>query len=220
MNLDHDRHNPAPPEREISLGTATILGIFLALALLCAAFFGFGYSLGRRSSQVAASGPLESKSDSTFSTFKSKAPGPASTNSNGSEASATDDAQTGTPSGAPPNAHPTPAAGERNGKDPDGHPTRNVAFTAAPSQRPSIAQTESSAPAGPGQAIVQVSATSRPGDAESLLAALRRKGYTASIRQEPQDKLYHVQLGPFSSKKEADTMRLRLDSDGYKAIVK
>jgi len=40
-------------EREISLGTPAILGIFFALALVCAGFFGFGYTLGRRSAQSA-----------------------------------------------------------------------------------------------------------------------------------------------------------------------
>src|ERR1700748_184726 len=42
-------------DREISLGTTTILGIFFALALLCAVFFGFGYSLGKRSAPPAVS---------------------------------------------------------------------------------------------------------------------------------------------------------------------
>lgn len=97
--------------------------------------------------------------------------------------------------------------------------THNVAFP-VPAQHSPTVSPESTAAAAPGQAIVQVSATSRQGDAESLIAALRRKGYNASIRPEPQDKLYHVQLGPFASKKEADAMRLRLDADGYKAIVK
>ena len=36
-------------DREISLGMPTILGIFFAIALLCACFFGFGYTLGRKS---------------------------------------------------------------------------------------------------------------------------------------------------------------------------
>jgi len=53
-----------------------------------------------------------------------------------------------------------------------------------------------------------------------LLAALKKKGYSVSIRQEPQDKLLHLQLGPFASKKEADAMRQRLLADGYNAIVK
>src|ERR1039458_6830351 len=41
-------------DREISLGMPTILGIFFAIALVCACFFGFGYSLGRKSVPPAA----------------------------------------------------------------------------------------------------------------------------------------------------------------------
>jgi hypothetical protein len=44
----------APREREISLGAATILGIFLGLTLVCALFFGLGFSMGRRSALSAA----------------------------------------------------------------------------------------------------------------------------------------------------------------------
>jgi hypothetical protein len=39
-------------DREISLGMPTILGIFFAIALVCACFFGFGYSLGTKVSSV------------------------------------------------------------------------------------------------------------------------------------------------------------------------
>ena len=44
-----DAPGHAGSDREISLGTTTVLGIFLGLALVCALFFGFGYSMGRRS---------------------------------------------------------------------------------------------------------------------------------------------------------------------------
>ena len=37
-----DLHETGEHDREISLSTTTILGIFFALALLCAVFFGFG----------------------------------------------------------------------------------------------------------------------------------------------------------------------------------
>ena len=44
---------------------------------------------------------------------------------------------------------------------------------------------------------------------------------TVAIRREPQDKLFHVQIGPFATKKEADAMRQHLQTDGYNsAIVK
>lgn len=53
-----------------------------------------------------------------------------------------------------------------------------------------------------------------------LATTLKRKGYSVGIRNEPQDKLLHVQIGPFPSKKEAEAMRLKLQADGFNAIVK
>ncbi len=47
-DYNYDRHNQTE-DREISLGTGTILGIFFALAVVCAVFFGFGYAMGRKS---------------------------------------------------------------------------------------------------------------------------------------------------------------------------
>jgi cell division septation protein DedD len=53
-----------------------------------------------------------------------------------------------------------------------------------------------------------------------LLSALKRKGYNASVHQVPQDKLFHIQLGPFATRKDAEAMRQKLIADGYNAIVK
>ena len=64
------------------------------------------------------------------------------------------------------------------------------------------------------------SAVSHQQDADILLTALKKRGYTGAIRPSPQDKLLHVQLGPFATKKDADVMRQRLISDGYSPIVK
>jgi len=71
-----------------------------------------------------------------------------------------------------------------------------------------------------GLAIVQVAAVSHQEDADVLMTALKKRGYTVTIRQEPQDKLLHVQVGPFANKKDAEAMRQRLLADGYNAIVK
>jgi cell division septation protein DedD len=68
--------------------------------------------------------------------------------------------------------------------------------------------------------VVQVAAVSHKEDADMLAAALKRRGYSVSVRQMPQDKLLHVQVGPFATKKDADAMRQRLQADGYNAIVK
>jgi cell division septation protein DedD len=71
-----------------------------------------------------------------------------------------------------------------------------------------------------GTSIVQVAAVSHQEDADLLISALKKRGYTVFIRQEPQDKLLHVQIGPFATKKDAEAMRQHLLSDGYNAIVK
>lgn len=38
-----------PLQNQLTLGTASLLGIFFALVMVCGIFFGFGYSFGRRS---------------------------------------------------------------------------------------------------------------------------------------------------------------------------
>ena len=73
---------------------------------------------------------------------------------------------------------------------------------------------------GMGSVVVQVAAVSHQEDADVLMSALKKHGYNVAIRLEPQDKLLHVQVGPFASKKDAEAMRQRLLADGYNAIVK
>src|ERR1700761_1618301 len=43
---------------EITLGTASLLGIFFGLVLVCGVFFGFGYSLGRGTAWVSHASKL------------------------------------------------------------------------------------------------------------------------------------------------------------------
>jgi cell division septation protein DedD len=71
-----------------------------------------------------------------------------------------------------------------------------------------------------GTTMVQIAAVSHQEDADTLIAALKKKGYSVFIRNEPQDHLLHVQVGPFATRKDADTMRQHLLADGYNAIVK
>lgn len=198
---DDDSHDNSG-EREISLGTSTVLGIFFALALLCAVFFGFGYSMGRRSAQPLASTLTEPVATAGLGTAK---PTPAS-------ALPTPTQQPADTTGAPtavipdtqPDAQPTAPAPQ---------PTASPVSLSRTTPPPAVA-----AP-GAGTTIVQVAAVSHKEDADLLTAALKKRGYTVAVHQEP-DKLLHVQLGPFASKKDADAMRQRLLTDGYNAIVK
>jgi DedD protein len=221
----HELRDRGGRDREISLGTSTILGIFLALALICAAFFGFGYSLGRRSAQPTPP-PADTTSDSSFSNFK-PSPGssaaPRSTSASSKES--LDTAATRTVSVDPDDqvAAPTSKAVASDFMPAPPVESAKPVLKPAASVRPTpaaIPTAPSPTSAGVAPVVVQVAAVSHQEDANMLLAALKKKGYSVSIRQEPQDKLLHLQLGPFASKKEADAMRQRLLADGYNAIVK
>ncbi|HEY6413850.1 MAG TPA: SPOR domain-containing protein [Edaphobacter sp.] len=221
---DTDLHGePLQRDREISLGVATILGIFFVLALICAVFFGFGYSLGRRSAQPQTT-PLPSEPAATLSSNRSK-PSPGS-------ATIT----------APPSKYASDAPASPETKDQtridqqDSLPTsttKTVALDstlASPAAKPAVTTPIATkptptpiptvAPSTPGAALVQVAAVSHQEDADILLSALKRRGYAVTVRHEPQDKLLHIQIGPFATRKDAEAMRQRLLSDGYNAIVK
>src|SRR3954468_24687327 len=71
-----------------------------------------------------------------------------------------------------------------------------------------------------GSFTVQVAAVRHQEDAEALLGALRKKEYPVFLASANLDSLFHVQVGPFPSQKEAESMRARLSGDGYNAIVK
>jgi cell division septation protein DedD len=63
--FDTNEH-PAQEERqdkEFTLSTASLLGIFFALVLVCGVFFGFGYSMGRRSGAEKSTDKSADKSD-------------------------------------------------------------------------------------------------------------------------------------------------------------
>jgi DedD protein len=222
-------------DREISLGTATILGIFLVLALLCAVFFGFGYSMGRRSAQTIVSTP-EATPVADSSTGSKPAPGSPVNRSAGSAAhKAIADGADGNDT-APSVVDSTASSGTTaaNVSPSSQSLTSNTRYDATPQPqttsikpvsmpRPAAATTAIPAAVavpGLGTIVVQVAAVSHQEDADVLTNALKKRGYSVAVRQVPQDKLLHVQIGPFANKKDADAMRLRLLADGYNAIVK
>lgn len=195
--------------REMTLSTGMILGIFFALALLCAVFFGFGYSMGSKSRQapiVNADGSAPAGT-TDFNSFKPAAGAPVgSSNTPAPKVSA-----------APAVVVDTPAPA----------PVVRVAPAAAPpiTNRPVEAAAVPAVHSAPANETgltftVQVAAVSHQEDADLLVAALKRKNYSVVARTEPQDKLYHIQIGPFATKKDAEAMRQRLLGDNYNAIVK
>jgi cell division septation protein DedD len=220
---ENDLYESGEQEREISLSTTTILGIFFALALLCAVFFGFGYSMGRKSAQPVTS-PAEVTTRSENSGSKPAPGSPANPSTSSAGRQAAGEAQSAivpldSPNAAAQDSSQTPSPVKAIVLSPRSDVPAEV--TPRPASKPvglvPVAATLSS----PGSSVVQVAAMSHQEDADVVSVDLKRRGYTVAIRHEPQDKLFHVQIGPFASKKEADAMRQRLQTDGYNnAIVK
>lgn len=206
-------------DREITLGPTVIFGIFFALVALCAVFFGFGYTMGRKATVAAVTlTPTETLSSTNFSGFK-----PAAGSATPSEEiKAGPPPPTTLPHTPPPTTAIPPATGKLsdrslNAESASGAEVKPTAHSAIP-YTPS-ATIPAIVPTG-GSTMVQVAAVSHQEDADLLMTTLKRRGYAVAIHAEPQDKLLHVQIGPFPTHKDADVMRQRLLADGFNAIVK
>ena len=235
----------ASDDTEITLGMGKLLGLFFLLAAICGVFFSIGYSLGKSTGReqalndqpaAAATLPAETASGvrqdkpSAVVAVKAEAEStpaeqPATSNPHSnltfykavqetSEAAAqpaAKETQSATPSSTTANPEAVPAATAKSA------PATNTVATA-----PATPVTRSSPVTGPGTFVVQIAAVSREDDAVALAGALRKKNYNVFVVNNPvtNDKLYHVQVGPFASMQDAEAMKLKLTGEGYNPIVK
>ena len=182
-------------DTEITLGTGKMLALFFGLVILCAIFFGMGFTMGKNSIR---SGPELLPSPSTTARTV-----PA--NHNVSSPTASTDSQ------------PAPSQTAASASSPDN------SSSSAPTQNATAPPQDQAAPAipQPGQAYyVQVAAVSKQEDAEALVESLKGRQYSAFIANQGSDKLFHVQVGPFADVKSAEDTRAKLVSDGYSPILK
>jgi DedD protein len=197
-------------DTEITLSTGKLLGIFFALAIICGVFFTMGYLLGKSSSaggrtEIVATAP----SSSAGKPYAGNKPPEAVTQTcppGSSNCAATSTSDTSSVSKS---ADQQPATQ---------HPSGNKTSDQRAAQ--SAVGTADAKTGAASSFMVQVAAVSKQEDAEILVTALRKKQYPVFIANAAGDPLFHVQVGPFSDKKDAEAMRTRLSGDGYNAIVK
>jgi DedD protein len=224
-------------EPEITLSTSSLLGLFVCLVLTCGVFFGLGYSMGRRSNLSGVSSTKANPSEASVPSAAQKFPE--------IRPDALNDVSSTSPNDAPLDQAPLPSARQTNAgaATPDEvvEPLQSSkgAITLPVVEKPTPLPAEQRKPqnalltpaqVSPGastamprtsmQVMVQVAAVVHQEDADVLVSALRQHGYTALVRTEPQDKLLHVQVGPFIDRAQAISMRQKLLSDGYAAILK
>ena len=190
-------------DTEITLGTGKLLGIFFFLAILCGVFFAMGYMLGKSTSSGARAEIV-----GTLPSTGSAAGKPAAGNKTAQSQ----------PQMSPDTANQPPASGGDAGA---AKTSDNATSQAAPSSKsPDQPSANNAANSSPGSFMVQVAAVSKQEDAEILKAALQKKQYPVFIATSAGDPLFHVQVGPFTDRKDAEAMKTKLAGDGYGAIVK
>jgi len=212
-------------DTEITLGTGKLLVLFFGLVGICALFFALGYSLGKKSEPTMSAGSAAVAPQTTSGAKASSGPTPATAppmtfyksveqKDANPQLTAAADAKTDT-AAAPAGA--APAAGSPGQTSPgQSAPNQSSTTQAAPSNAPDPAIAMPTA-----GYFVQVAAVSKQEDADSLVDALKKKQYPALVAaQVSTDKLFRVQVGPFSDIKDAEAMRTRLIADGYSPILK
>jgi DedD protein len=187
-------------DTEITLGTGKMLALFFGLVALCAVFFGMGFSLGKNSTRPTGD-PLST---------------------------------TGVPNTVRPTAvkaaEPRPSSDLTfykavEQKDPTTQLAAKADDTPVSTAKPASADNDAppdptAVVAGQTNYFVQVAAVSKQEDAQALVDALKKKQFAAFAANAPGDKLFHVQVGPFSDIKDAEGARGQLVKDGYNPILK
>ena len=187
-------------DTEITLGTGKMLVLFFGLVLLCALFFGMGFTMGKnsvRSAPELLATPTGAR-PSAANTQTTQAPATQTQTAAPAASAPADTGTTGTPTQTAPATTPDQNAQQQGGQT-----------SGAPQ----------GTPPGPGY-TVQVAAVSKQEDADALVEALKGHQYTAFIAPQGPDKLFHVQVGPFADIKDAEATRAKLVADGYNPILK
>lgn len=229
-------------DTELTLGAGMLLIVFFGLVLLCGLCFGLGYAVGSHGSrgpvfqsQPPAAGPspqmqANPQQEKPSATAQPPAaPGqPPAVGQQVAGAPGAVAVQTAAPGQAPGTSAATglggqPAAQQVVTPNNSGwHPVQPALPGGAggPQSAQPVAENQVR-PAIPGQGtlMVQIAALSSQEDADVLIGALRRRGYAVSAVRYPADRLIHVCIGPFSSRMDANSMKLKLQGDGYNAEV-
>src|SRR6476660_7603244 len=189
-------HLERETDTEITLGTGKMLILFFGLVLLCALFFGMGFTMGKNS--VRSAPELVATPSGVRPSAANKTGTPAAPEGQATPLSAQQPPADSGSSASNPSAQQTPAAPDQNGTQ---------------QQVPGAGQPAAGY-------FVQVAAVSKQEDADALVEALKGHQYAAFISSQPSDKLFHVQVGPFGDIKDAEATRAKLVSDGYNPILK
>ncbi len=185
---------------ERGLSARQLVMLFLGIVTVCGVFFAAGFLVGyneRTSKELPSAEHVTPSSD-----IPPTVNPPAKPEERPASKETFETAQK-----APP-TEPTPLVSEPIRKRPE---PKEVARAARPASPPEELG---------GRYVLQVAASSSRQDAEEVAKALKSKGFPAFVFSPQQaatgDKLYRVQIGPYSTREAAEQVKPRLEREGFK----
>ena len=213
-------------DTELTLSTGKLLGFFFGMVVVCGIFFSLGYLVGKGSSQAGAPVMTDGAAASNISSNGGAKPNAghlatapaacAAGDANCSPAPTASESAAITATPAPASDTSADKTTADAGKSDAAPKPDDKKATASKNAAPEL----NSAPQSLTGFMVQVAAVSKQEDADALVKALRKKEYPVFVVTQADNKLFHVQVGPFSQQKDAEAMRAKLAGDGYNAILK
>jgi DedD protein len=214
--------NPDPASEGKGLSTRQLFLVFLVGVAVCGVFFSLGFLVGfnERSGRIS----LLTQRILPPATIPPTVNAPLTTTQVGPSGPAPS-----TASVPPPIAQAQPNPPASQGGEQEAEPGPGESPPSAAKAEEESAPGSSAAPAaGAGQAgagfTVQVVASRTKQDAEALVKILQDYGYPVFLVTpevaHASDNLYRVQVGPFTSKEEAEKVRQRLAQEGFKPFIR
>lgn len=181
---------------EVVLEDRHLLGVFFAVVLLCAVFFTLGFVLGRSQSKSvrSATPPAEAKQTQAEATPPGTAAQDLSFYDRVEEKRAPAEK-------LPARSEPAPPARTSPPSPPPAAPSRTAA-----KPEPTL--------------YLQVAAFGQEPEAKRLVEELLQMGFPARLLPPREDHFYRVQVGPFSSEELALAAQRRLETQGFRPILR
>ena len=210
------------------LSTRHLILVFLAGVAVCGVFFSLGFLVGynERSARMA---PVTERV-ATPATIPPTVNTPLETTPVGSSGAAP--STTSVPPPLAPIQASAPASPPSEQKPVTAPGTASPVTAPHPSPAEAEGEPEPGATATPPAAVgevgvgftVQVAASRTKQDAEALVKILEERGYPVFLvtpeYAHANDNLYRVQVGPFTSKDDAEKVRTKLTQEGFKPFIK
>ena len=220
-------------DKELTLGWGALSALLLGLLLICGICFGLGYTVGHHSSApgpaAAAQPPAAPDAEPLQANNSIPKPDAAAQAPVPPPAQPSDNAQPPSDSGtganpAPPQANPAPSgqgSAPANAPANPSQPQVRLALGGSGADPSPASSAPAVHPALPpmSQYMVEIAAVKNGEDANVLTNALRKRNYPVTERREPADGMIHVRIGPFPSHDEANRWRVKLQDDGYNAMI-